>query len=440
MILRILYNLVFIPGLLISWPYFFYRLWRRGNVMRAVYERFAFYRPETVASLKAMERPLWIHAVSVGEVGLAQVLLRELRKSCPDLPVVMTTTTQTGRQVAGPVEDARTVVLYTPLDLWPCVLRFLGLAKPSALVLMEGELWPNMIWESRARGIAVCIVNARLSARSHQRYKKLRWLARHLLGQLSWIAIQSEQDRERFSQAGYPPHKLFLTGSMKFDVAEAGQVDEALASGLRKRVGWSERDPVLMAASTHAGEEKMITEIYLRLRKNMPNLRLLLAPRHFERAGVVEKQCRECREAGGLSLVRRSLLKEPLSQCADVLLLDTTGELRSLLSMATVVFIGKSMLGRGGQNFIEAARFGRPVVAGPHMQNFEVLVRMFAASEAIVQVPGVEELERELRRLLEDGAGREALGQRAREVYGSHVGAGTRCADMVLQTLGLKKA
>jgi 3-deoxy-D-manno-octulosonic-acid transferase len=425
---QLIYNILFIIGFLLSWPYFTWRMWRRGNISGHFWQRLGFYNHEKRKRLQKLQNPIWIHAVSVGEIMLAKVLLIEIRKLNPKQHIVLTTTTQTGRKIGETLVDDQTALLYTPTDFLYSVRRAYQQIRPKMLVLVEGEIWPNYLWCAERRNIPVCLVNARLSNRSHRRYQRFRFFVKPILEKFSWIGLQHESDLERFSQAGFPPHKLFVTGSMKFDVAETGSIQQSFVETLRKQLGW-ENATVFLAGSTHAGEEELLLSIYKKLKQKHPFLKFILAPRHAERASAVAFEC----EKSGLSFVRRTLLSE-LTFVPDILLLDTTGELRSLYSMAKVTFIGKSMRGKGGQNFIEAARFGCPVIVGPHMENFSNLVNMFLREQAIIQVQSDEQLEAQLFNLFSNPDLCKEIGGRALNLYQANLGSGVRTAKMIYQT------
>ncbi|MFH1066855.1 MAG: glycosyltransferase N-terminal domain-containing protein [bacterium] len=426
---RFFYNILFVIGFVFTWPYYFRRMWRRGNVAQGFFERFGCYSKELRQKIASMNRPIWIHAVSVGEIKIAQVLIREIRALAPQQPVVISTTTQTGRQVGGKLVDAQTALIYTPIDFFCVTRRAFDLIRPSLLVLVESEIWPNMVWEAENRLVPVCLINARLSERSRRRYRRFSFWMEPILRKLAWIGVQHPDDLPRLADAGFQPHKLFQTGSLKFDVADLGNYDNELAVLLRQKLGWTANDLVLLGGSTHPGEEELLLRTFQNLKKTAPSLKLILAPRHMERAAEVETVC------NSWSTVRKSRLNGTGGTSPDVLILDTTGELSSLYPMGDLIFIGKSLLGRGGQNFIEAARFGRPVIVGPHMENFANLAETFKKDGGIVQVANEEELLETMQALLVDEPRREQLSQRAAAIFQQNLGAGKTTARMILATL-----
>ena len=429
---RLVYNVIFPFIFVAASPYYLWRIWKRGSVTRAFGERLGIYSDELVSRLAALREPVWIHAVSVGEMMLASVLVRELREREKDLDIVITTTTVTGRQVGRKLVDEHLVLLYNPADLFFVVRRAFGAIRPRLLVLMEQEIWPNYVWEAANRGVPVWLLNARLSDRSFVRFKKFKKWLRPVLSKLSLIVAQDEVDVRRLAEAGFPAHAIFNAGSMKFDVALLAAVDGNLAEKLRAMLGWKKDDLVLLAGSTFAGEEKIFLELFLELKKEFAGLRLLLAPRHFERSGEIEELCRGL----GVSVVRQSGLSSPLASPPEVLLSDMTGVLRSLFELGTVNFVGKSLCGKGGQNFVEAARAGKPVVVGPNTQNFSRLAALFVAEKALIQVKDAAELKVVVSGLLADGAVCEKYGAAAKRVFEENLGAGKKSAGMILEFLG----
>lgn len=426
-IYHFLFPLVFVAGS----PYFGWRVWKRGNGGRGFFERFGFYPRAAQRRLRAMDRPVWIHAVSVGEMLLAQVLVRDVRRLRPQQDVVVTCTTSTARALAErELADARTLILYSPVDWVVCVRRAFRAIRPVWVVLMEQEIWPAQMWEAERRGIPVWIVNGRLSDRSWRRFKKYRRWVCGLLKPLAFVGLQRESDRERFAQAGFPVQALFYTGSMKCDVAELEEANPGLAEELRRQLGWAGDTSVFLGGSTHPGEEAVVLDAFAAARQSYPELKCFLAPRHAERAGAVVRLAQE----RGFRTIRRS----EAAPGAEVVVLDTTGELRSLYALGTVVFGGKTLIapeGKGGQNFLEAARVGCAIVLGPRVENFKNAAEEYAAEGALVQVEGVEALTTEILRLLNDPGARLALGVKARELFERELGVGARVAGMLDQVM-----
>jgi 3-deoxy-D-manno-octulosonic-acid transferase len=434
--LQVAYNVAFMTFFFVTGPFFLWRLWRRGKLLPQFGQRFGFYSREVREKLKP-GADLWIHAVSVGEVMIASVLIRRLREMRPQLRVVVSTTTATGFAVAREqLEDAHTLVIYNPIDfLWSVVAAF-KLIRPRRLILIESEIWPNYLWCAHRRDIPVYLVNARLSHRTEERYRRMRWLVRPLLQEIALVFAQDPTDVSRLTQAGFAPETIFDLGSLKYDVAALDTSTENDISAWWDRTGWTEDQPILLGGSTHPGEEEVLARIYLQLRERWPNLRLVLAPRHAERGNSIRELC----DRMGLQAVTRTQLAvatEPLANgnSPDVLVVNSTGELRSLYKRVTLAFVGKSLRGQGGQNFIEAARVGTPIIVGPNMQNFEVATREFLSRQAIVQITDEFELSQQLRALFSSDEIRRELGSRARSTFEAKLNAARRTALVIIQSL-----
>lgn len=430
---RLIYNLVFLVGFVLSLPYYGWRLWRRGAPLWHFEQRLGMYG-DGVRDKLQNGVDLWIHAVSVGEVMLAKAVLAPLRERCPDLRAVITTTTQTGRGVATALEDDRTTLLYNPIDFAPCVESAFALIRPRRLVLMESEIWPNYLWSAEKRGIPVYVVNARLSERTEARYRKLRWLVRPFLAKLSLVFAQDEVDVERLTGAGFPAESIFRLGSLKYDVADVGGGRDETVDAWWAASGWPDDRQVLLAASTHQGEEDVFLSAYQELREQHPDLRLLVAPRHAERGRTL----REAAQRRGLRVATRSApdpWRENGGAEPEVIISDTTGELKFLYEKATIAFVGKSLRCRGGQNFLESVHRGTPTVLGPNMQNFAVITRDFVKSGGVLQVADEAELVQTLDELLRHPTRREALGRQGKEVFRRGLGAARRTADILADSL-----
>jgi 3-deoxy-D-manno-octulosonic-acid transferase len=441
-IVQVIYNVGFITFFLITGLFFIYRLWRRGKLLPQFGQRFGFYSKEVREKL-APGCDLWIHAVSVGEVKIARVLLLRLREMKPDLRVAISTTTGTGSALAKKrLGDDKTVIIYNPIDfLWSVVWAF-DLIKPRMLLLVESEVWPNYLWCAKRRHIPVCLVNTRLSDKSEERYRKLRRLVRPLLQDIDLVFAQDPTEVSRLTQAGFAPETVFNLGSQKYDVAELESIDARDAAKEKDintwwdRTGWNGEQKILLGGSTHPGEEEVLARIYTQLREEDKKLRLVLAPRHAERGAAIREMC----DRLGLRAVTRSQLaaaEAPLANGSspDVLVVNSTGELGALYQRATLAFVGKSLRGHGGQNFIEAAAVGTPIVIGPNMQNFKVITREFLNRQAVVQVTDEWELASSLRALLASDEVRKGLGKSAKATFEANLGAAKRTARVIVSAL-----
>ena len=367
--IRLLYNLLFPLGLLVFLPGYLLKMRRRGNYRRHFGQRFGFYSDDAARRLGGRSHT-WIHAVSVGEVAIALKLAAKLRELEPTFSCVLTTTTTTGFAFAEKEAPDWMVVLYNPLDFWPIVQRAFAVIRPERILLVEAEVWPNLAAIARARGIPLALVNARLSARSERRFLKLRRFVAPTFRCLDLVCAQEERDVERWAALGISRSVIKDVGSIKYDPAESGG-EAVLPLRILGSFCIEEARPIFFGGSTHAGEEEILADVFLQLRAEFPALVLLLAPRHVERTPEIAARLQQ----RGLRVALRSAAETETGAEPDCLLLDTTGELRMWYAVATVVFIGKSLTAHGGQNPVEPILAGKPVVFGPHMENFSALAQ-----------------------------------------------------------------
>ena len=371
---------------------------------------------------------IWVHAVSLGETLAAAPLIEALLQRWPDHRIVVTTTTPTGSERVRALFGERVFHVYAPWDLPGAVRRFLGRVRPRLLLLMETELWPNMLHYSSAMGCRILLANARLSARSARGYARFAGITRAMLRQLDTVACQSRADGERFLALGLPPSALHVTGSIKFDL-ELDASLRAAAAGLRRELDADSRT-VLVAASTHPGEDEQILQAFARIRQETDHCLLVLVPRHPERFDEVHALCR----GQGWNVVRRSNGVSP-GPGSDVLLGDTMGELLLLLSVGQVAVIGGSLVPHGGHNVLEAAAWGVPVVTGPYMFNFEEISGLLVAAGAMVRLQDPADLTACLQALLADSPRRLEMGAAGRRVVADNRGARERLLALVAENL-----
>lgn len=414
---RRLYSLLWsllLPLLLIR---LLWRSWRIPAYRERWLERLGYYaEPPDPA-------PIWIHAVSVGEVQAAQPLIRHLLGRQPQPQVLVTTTTPTGARRLGELFGERVRHLYSPVDLTPVIRRFLQQVQPRLALILETELWPNWLAACAAQDIPVLLVNARLSARSAAGYQRVQPLTRHSLARLTAIAAQTPADAQRFMTLGAAETQVRVTGSLKFDQRlPASLLDQAEV--LRR--AWGCNRPVWVAASTHEGEEDVLLVAQARLRERLPGVLLVLVPRHPERfervAALVAKR--------SLRLARRSL-DQVCDRHTDVYLGDTMGELASLIAAADVAFIGGSLVPAGGHNVLEAAAVGVPVLVGPHVFNFLDITQLLIDRQAACQVSSVEALTACLTLWLSDAAERARMGENGRLTVEANRGALERLLELL---------
>lgn len=431
--MRCIYNLLFTVAFWVSVPYYFWRMWRRGNWREGFEQRFGQFSAKTKQAL-TNRHVVWIHAVSVGEVNLCTQLIHALEPRLPNVKLVVSTTTATGMAELQKKLPSHIERIYFPIDRRRYVARALNVVHPEAVILVEAEIWPNFLWRIQDKGIPCFLVNARLSERSFRGYRRWSSLFRPLFAAFTAVGAQNEADAGRLRELGCLPERICVVGSLKFDAAVLSERRVLDVPGLLNQLGVPEGAILLVAGSTHAGEEVMLASMFLRLRRRFPSLFLILVPRHHERSKEVAA------EVGGLGLklVYRTNL-QPSTRHApgevDCLLVNTTGELRQFYAQATVVYVGKSLGATGGQNPIEPGALGKAVVFGPHMENFESIAAEFVKREAAMQVRGEAELETALELLISDPGRRQRMGERAAEVVQENRGALERTLEMILEPL-----
>ncbi len=411
--IRFVYNLLWPIGLLLFLPGYLIKMFRRGGYREKFGQRLGLYDVDLRKRL-ANRRPIWLHAVSVGEVAIALKLAERLRSLQPDAYFILTTTTTTGFAFANANALPAIQAMYTPLDFWPVMRRAFAVIQPEKIVLVEAEVWPNLVAEARRRRIPIALVNARLSPRSEKRFRQFRFFVRPMFRALDLVCVQTPADVERWAALGIDRQRIVVTGNIKYDPRD-GDVDLAPLSEFSRRL-------VLFGGSTHAGEEEILARVFLKLRAKFPTLCLFIAPRHVERVRQIRKQL----EAMSLTV---GLPNE--ESHADCILLDKTGELRRWYGIATVAFIGKSLIARGGQNPVEPIVAGAPVIFGPHMENFAAMAEALLANQGAIQVKDETELEIAAEKLLRDAEARHLLVRNAEQVLAQHRGAAERASKLV---------
>lgn len=424
---RLLYNIAFPFVLLALLPGFLFRMLRRGKYRHKFGQRFAIYSPRVREKL-SRGGWTWIHAVSVGEVLIAKKFIGELKRREPDLQVVLSTTTSTGFALASTEKSDWLEPIYNPVDFLWSVRSAIRLIRPKRLILVEAEVWPNLTAEAKAQGATLALVNARLSTRSERRYLKVKRFVGPVFNQLDLLCVQEEVDADRWAALGVDRRKILVTGSIKFDDAEETAPQKRDFRPALRDLGVADDVPILLAGSTHAGEEKLIGEIIQRLRPDFPKLFYIVVPRHAERSRGVKDELSQLGFRVALRVGDEAAVENP-----DALLVNTTGELREWYDCATVVFVGKSVTAHGGQNPAEAVAVGKAVVVGPYMENFSILVSQLVRGKGIVQVPNAEALEGAMRELLGDEQKRNTLAENAAKCFTAHRGATGRTCEAVLR-------
>lgn len=371
----------------------------------------------------------WIHAVSVGESITAAPIVEGLRRLAPGLPLVMTTVTETGARIVAERFAGAVTHRFFPLDLPGAVRRSVDAIDPAFVVCMETELWPNVLGLLGRRGVPVMIANGRVSDRSFPRYRAVRKFLRPILAHVTVFAMQSDEDARRIVQLGAPPARVFVTGNLKHD---ASPNDEETTELWRRRLGLAPDAAAWIAGSTHRGEEEIVLAAHGRLLERVPGARLVLAPRHPERVPEVVDLIRR----RGLAVTRRSELPGdgpggPVAGAGALIVLDTVGELASMYSVGIAAFVGGSLVPAGGHNVLEPALRGKPVLFGPHTENFRESAALLEASGGGLLVGDEAELAAALTRLFTDRATCSALGASARGAAASREGAGRRTLELI---------
>ena len=412
----LLYSLVSLFVLVVVSPYFVYQALRHNKYVGSLGQRLG-YLP--VSFNLDGDESIWVHAVSVGEVLAARPLISELGRQYPKLRIFLSTTTRTGQQLARRNVADVDAVFYFPFDWTFTARRTLNVVKPRLFIMMETELWPNLLRECRARGVKTVLVNGRISYRSFPRYRLIKPFFRRVLADVDRFCVQGEETAGRLTQLGADPARITVTGSLKFDsldvIPTPGRGPERVLRFFRM----SPNRPVLVAGSTLKGEEESVIRAFNRVRSTGLAPLLIVAARQPERFGEVERLCRH----EGLTTIRRSELPIDAEPRADAVILDTIGELAQLYQVATVVFVGGSLVSAGGHNILEPAIFGKPIVFGPHMENFAEIAEEFLANGAAVQVRFDRELDEAIVSLMSDPVRRARLGAAARALVEANRGA-----------------
>jgi 3-deoxy-D-manno-octulosonic-acid transferase len=408
---------------------------KRGGYRANFGQRLGKFSPETAARLAEKPR-IWIHAVSVGEANLAGLVLHELRRLAPDESFIISTTSSTGYGVCENLAQDDDVLIYLPVDFPSVVRRSLDIINAKALVLTESEFWPNIIRTCRKKDIPVILINGRISDRSAPRYKKLKCFFGDVFKCFSKMLVQSEIDKERLIAAGAPENIIRVMGSVKFDISPPSREALEKSRSTLKDAGISPEAPILLGGSTWRGEETALAKAWLKAREKSPELRLVIVPRHAERGDEVEREL----SADGFTVIRRSRMKngtEPSGGDKNaILMVDTTGELFPLYSLADIVFVGKTLPPNiGGQNMIEPASAGKAVITGPHTENFASVMDIFRKKNAIKEVSDASELSDAIMWLCEDPATRDSFGIRAGAAVEENRGALARSAEVILSQL-----
>jgi 3-deoxy-D-manno-octulosonic-acid transferase len=421
-----LYSVLLALFLVLTLPYWLLQMLRHGKYRAGLLQRFGVVPPRLAG--RGKEQIIWVHAVSVGEVVAASAVIAALREKFPSHRVLISTTTNTGQKLAAQRFGAENV-FYFPLDFSFAVQSYLNALRPELVVVAETEFWPNSLRLAKRSGARVAIINCRISDRSFPGYKRLRFYLSRVLQNVDLFLAQTEEDRERLIAIGADKSKVTVAGNLKFDTEPPPP--PKIGASLRESLRQSGADPVLVCGSTLDGEEGSLLSAFRNILANHPKAVMILAPRHTERFAEVAALV----EGLGFRLVRRSLWSgEPLG--GGVFLVDSIGELAALYSLATVAFVGGSLVPRGGHNILEPALYGVPIVTGNHYENFRDIVNIFVSRNA-VRIVGLAELPLVLIELIENQAERTALGRNALAALESQRGATGRTVSALLDLMNI---
>jgi 3-deoxy-D-manno-octulosonic-acid transferase len=437
-VIRFLYNIGFHIFFIVTAPFYFLKMWRRGNWQAGFGERFARYDSKFKQALTNRD-VIWLHAVSVGEVNICTQLIKALEPRAPGLKIVVSTTTTTGMAELQKKLPSHIAKIYYPIDARRFVRRAYRLISPEAVILVEAEIWPNFLWRARDLGTPVFLVNARLSEKSFRGYKRAAFLFRGIFHSFAGIGCQNATDAQRLEEIGCRKERIHVVGNLKFDAATVSEKTLLDVPALFAQLGIAPGAPILVGGSTHDGEEKILGEVFLRLRAKIPNLFLVVVPRHHERGREAGRDL----ETAGVKFIYRNEITPATQRLPgeiDALLVNTTGELRYFYDHASAVFVGKSLTAEGGQNPIEPGARAKPMVFGPNMQNFAAIAKLLVERDGALQVRDATELERGLAEILAHPERAQEIGRNARAVVNENLGAIDRTVEMILSGMNRRKA
>lgn len=411
---RLIYSLLF----LLLLPVILIRLFQRGRkapeYKDRIKERFGFFIKPVLH-----QRPIWVHAVSVGETLAIAPMVKALKQQYPNTPIVMTCTTPTGSERIKAIFGEGVFHVYAPYDEYTCVKRFYNKMNPALAIFVETEVWPNMIAEAKSRNIPTVLANARMSEKSARGYAKLSWLTRPVFAGLSHVMAQSQSDGDRLLSLGVKKHHLSITGSVKFDIEISDAIREQAAALKKAYQGDKETPrPIWIAASTHQGEDELLLDAHKQVLTQNPSALLILVPRHPERFNSVFNLIKQ----QGFDAMRRTQKQAPSSN-QQVLLADTMGEMMCLLGSADIAFVGGSLVPTGGHNMLEPAAWGLPVMTGPHRFNFQAISDLLIEANNLVVVENPQAIAEQINAWITDRTLRESTGQAGKSVVEQNRGA-----------------
>ena len=426
----LMYNILMILAAVVGLPFFAFRFLRERRFRERLRHNFGFFSPETLAKVAGL-KPVWFQAASVGEVVAASSIIKEFKRQMPAIPVLISSGTTSGYEMAQRILPEVDAVIFYPPDLPWLPGHIVNRIHPRAYVPVETELWPNFLRAARRQSIPVVMVNGRIGERSVGHYRQMRRMFTKMLDTVERFCMQSTIDAQYVIKLGADPHKVIVTGNTKYD-QNYSQVSAAEKTAFLSELGFTGAGPVLVAGSTHRGEEEIMIGILQELRADMPGVKLLIAPRDIPRSdGIVELVRRH-----GLSAELRSRMSAvPDRSGVTVVVLDTIGELGRFYSLADLVIICGSFVPHGGHNILEPAAHGKPIIVGPHMFNFKDTYALFSSRNAVATALDANELAQTAREILTDRKLAERMGNEAAAIVAENRGAAVRTVEQLKQIL-----
>lgn len=428
----VLYNIFSGIIFLIGFPFLILYNLSHGKYSNRLVERLGRY-PQflRVAEGSTDSKPIWVHAVSVGEIKAAIALTRKIKELLPVVPILVSTITPAGRETAERLLGKEIPVIYFPLDFYPCVKRAIKFIRPRAFVALETELWPNFLFQAHKSGCILILANGRISPRSFRRYKNFRWLFRRVLEKFKVLMVRDLEDANYFIALGAVPERIRVFGNIKYD-GLLEQAKENLPALIQQRLQLPEGKPVIVAGSTRGGEEAILLTVYIRLKAAFPDLILILAPRHVNRCPEIENLF----QSQGIPFQRYSrIISQEDRPKEAVILVDRIGDLFALYSVATLVFCGASLVPKGGQNIFEPAAWGKLVFYGPHMEDFKEPRRQLEEVGAGIMVRDQEELEKQMAYYLGHPEERVRRGEAGRAILKAQTGLTQKAAEIIAEEI-----
>ncbi len=410
-----IYDLIYLILAIFYLPLRFFK----GKGLGGISERLGIYPPEFIQQVKN-KKTIWVHAVSVGEILSSAPLLNSIKKEFPQYKLVVSTTTAAGYSMAKKILGVQDLLIYFPFDLSIIVKRAVEILNPVLFILMEKEFWPNLINRLNKNNVPVVVINGRLSSKSLAKYRKVKFLLPGIFTKISLFCMQSKTDASRVAELGINQDKIKITGNLKFDASATAEIPREIQEKYRESL--VSNKSLLLAGSTHRGEEEILIKIYSQLRLEEKGWILLIAPRHLERVEEVEQAAAKY----GFNGLRISNLTSSPKRDSIIYILDTMGELKTFYSLSDLVFVGGSLIPFGGHNLIEPAYFSKPIIFGKHIFNFQEIADEFVARGAGIMVNSLQELKETIALLASDRKKREEIGLKGKNVVNANLGATQR--------------